>query len=80
MGVGQLGCGGSAESELAQGCNIMLQLLHSSLPGWKSSPFPHDGCCCPILVTDNDAEYLTDIVTEADRMGRGGEFADAYLK
>lgn len=35
---------------------------------------------CPILVTDNDAEYLTDIVTEADRMGRGGEFADAYLK
>ena len=26
----------------------------------------------------NDAEYITDLITEADRMGRGGEFAQAY--
>ena len=28
----------------------------------------------------NDAEYITDLITEADRMGRGGEYppAQAY--
>ena len=26
----------------------------------------------------NDAEYITDLITEADRMGRGGDFAQAY--
>lgn len=26
----------------------------------------------------NDAEYLVDLITEADRQGRGGELADHY--
>ena len=29
---------------------------------------------------DNDSEYITDLVTEADRMGRGSEFAQAYAR
>lgn len=26
----------------------------------------------------NDAEYITDLVTEADRMGKGSLFSEAY--
>ena len=26
----------------------------------------------------NDAEYITDMITEADRMGKGGDFVQAY--
>ncbi len=35
-------------------------------------------CVCVCVYRYNDAEYLVDLITEADRLGKGEMFADAY--
>ncbi len=46
----------------------MLSYITSHLPNVLSRPNPGN----------NDAEYLVDLVTEADRQGRAAELADIY--